>query len=235
MGALTLISLTGNRPAAWSLCEQWMLAQDFDGPVRWLIVDDCEPATAITFERENWTLEVLRPTPAWAPGQNTQTRNIRAALEVVTNDERVAVIEDDDVYLPGWLSAVDYRLQRADLVGEVRARYYNAARRVGRELKNCGHSSLCSTAFKGAATDTLRRIVQVDRSFIDLTLWRTFRGRRELFQGHAVVGIKGLPGRAGLGMGHRPGFAGANDPDGALLARWIGNDRAAAVLRAAKG
>jgi hypothetical protein len=45
-----------------------------------------------------------------------------------------------------------------------------------------------------------------------------------LFTGNHVIGIKGLPGRMGIGIGHRQSFKGQDDPDGLKLREWIGDD-----------
>lgn len=219
---LTLLTATGARPRAWAICERLMAAQDYTSPVRWLIVDDGQEAQPVTFQRDGWAVEVIRPAPHWKPGQNTQARNLLAGLAHCRAEDRVVVIEDDDHYAPDWLTHVAGQLERAELVGECRARYYNVATRQGRELNNAGHASLCSSAVRGRAVDALRKACQGAPRFIDLQLWRRFRGH--LFGGHRVHGIKGLPGRGGIGMGHGDSFRGTPDPDGRLLRSWIGQD-----------
>lgn len=55
--------------------------------------------------------------------------------------------------------------------------------------------------------------------------WVALPKLREVIRpGGWVVGIKGLPGRGGIGMGHRDNFRGTDDPCGALLREWIGED-----------
>ncbi len=220
---LTLLTATGCRPLAWALCERWMQAQTYTGPVRWVIVDDGETAQPITFERAGWTLDVVRPKPFWQPGQNTQARNLLAGLAVIRPHEHVAIIEDDDHYKADWLDVVDRELKRAELVGECLARYYNIASGVGRQLNNNRHASLCSTAVRGHALQFLRRACERKQKYIDLDLWRGFRPSR-LFDGHRVTGIKGLTGRTGIGMGHAADFSGTRDADRTLLRSWIGAD-----------
>lgn len=220
---LTLLTATGCRPAAWALCERWMSAQDYAGPVRWVIVDDGAEPQPIAFAREGWSLEVIRPAPHWQKGQNTQARNLLAGLNVIGPDERLVIIEDDDHYKADWLSTVARELDRAELVGETLARYYNISTGIGRQLQNAQHSSLCSTAIRGRAIEAFRRACRKNPKFIDLELWRSFAGRH-LFGGHRVTGIKGLPGRGGIGMGHKADFRGTKDGDGALLRSWIGAD-----------
>ena len=220
---LTLLTATGCRPAAFALLERMMKAQTYAGPVRWVIVDDGEQPQPITFEREGWTLDVVRPEPFWRPGANTQARNLLAGLESINRSARLLVIEDDDHYASDWLEVCDAHLNRASLVGEIRARYYNVPRRVARQLNNTQHSSLCSTAMRDGAIDAFRKVCQPGRQFIDLELWRGYRDRL-LFTGSRVVGIKGLPGRGGIGMGHNAGFNGTPDPSGAILRQWVGQD-----------
>lgn len=220
---LTLLTATGCRPQAWALCERWMLRQTYPHAVRWVIVDDGAQPQPITFQREGWTLEVIQPTPRWRLGQNTQARNLAAGLQVIGSHERLVIIEDDDWYAPTWLAEVDARLRRDFLVGECRARYYNLATRTGRAIPNERHASLCSSAMSGAGIEALRSCVQRAGTFIDMTLWRTHLPS-SLFNTQLVVGIKGLPGRGGIGKGHHPGFVGQADPEGALLRQWVGDD-----------
>jgi len=220
---LTLLTATGARPAAWALCERWMARQDYAGPVRWIIVDDGPEPQPVTFRREGWQLVLVRPSPHWAPGQNTQARNLLKGLAAVDPADNLVIIEDDDWYAPDWLTTVAAELQHAELVGEQRARYYNVQQRRGRQLVNTGHASLCSTAMRGSALQDFADACRSRPKFIDLELWRRPRDRR-LFGGHRVVGIKGLPGRGGIGMGHDAGFKGEPDPTGALLRDWIGED-----------
>lgn len=221
---LTLLTATGCRPEAWAICEKLMLAQDYAGPVRWVIVDDGETPQPVTFEREGWTLEVIRPAPFWKAGQNTQARNLSAGLAVISNDDRVLIIEDDDHVKPTYLRAMNAMLDKADLVGESFARYYNVKTRHYRQLSNAMHASLCSTAVKGGAIEALRRECKPGVQFIDLNLWRNFKGSKLLQRNGLVTGIKGMSGRGGIGMGHKPDFHGIKDEDGALLRELIGQD-----------
>ena len=220
---LTLLTATGCRPQAFALLERMMMRQTYAGPVRWLIVDDGEEAQPVTFKRDGWELEVLRPQPYWKAGQNTQARNLLVGLNHVDSEDRLLVIEDDDHYAADWLQTCHDHLDRASLVGERRAKYYNVSQRVGRQLGNMGHASLCSTAMRGGAIAAFRQSCQVNPKFIDLHLWRSYADRF-LFDGSSVVGIKGMPGRGGIGMGHQKGFNGQRDLNGLLLRQWIGPD-----------
>lgn len=221
---LTLVTATGCRPQAWALCERWMLAQDYSGAVRWVVVDDGSEPQPITFERDGWAVEVIRPVPYWSQGMNSQARNLLAGLGKVGAGDSVVFIEDDDFYGPGYLSAVAGWLKDAEMVGECAARYYNVAQRKGRQLKNEMHASLCSTAVRGNAINFVRSYCKPGVQYIDVHAWAHFRGPKRLHKTKHVVGIKGLPGRGGIGMGHKDNFRGDLDPDGAMLRDWIGKD-----------
>lgn len=220
---LTLLTATGARPHAWAICERLMAAQTYTGPVRWIIVDDGPEPQPVTFQRDGWKLVVIRPAPFWQPGQNTQARNLLKGLEAVEHDALLHPLEDDDCYSPDWLETLVGYFDRAELIGEAKARYYNLALKRGRQLSNSGHASLCSTGMRGKAIDAFRLACQRAPKFIDLELWRRHPSRY-LFGGHRVTGIKGLPGRGGIGMGHRDDFKGTADPDGALLREWVGTN-----------
>jgi hypothetical protein len=219
---MTLITTTGTRPEAFGLCQKWMKAQTYKGAVRWIIVDDGQEAQPIKFRRSGWTLDVVRPEPFWEPGQNTQARNLRCALDRVNPDDKVLIIEDDDYYAPTWIEQVDAALEKAELVGETRARYYNIRTKIYRQLENKGHASLCATGMRGAAVETLRSVCRPSIQFIDLLLWQA-HSSKYLFDGHLTVGIKGLPGRGGIGMGHDKKFTGYSDHSGKILQEWVGN------------
>ena len=221
---LTLLTATGCRPDAWAICEKLMQAQTFAGPVRWFIVDDGKEAQPITFAREWWQLEVVRREPFWKPGQNTQALNLASGLARVKPYDRLVIVEDDDHYAPDWIETINAALDGADLAGENMARYYNVATSTGRQLNNANHASLCSTGMKGLALELFRRECKPGVQFIDVALWRNFKGAKRLFGGHRVTGIKGMPGRCGIGMGHNPDFHGTKDKDGSLLSEWIGQD-----------
>ena len=59
-----------------------------------------------------------------------------------------------------------------------------------------------STAVKGKAIDTLRAVANTNVKFIDMELWAKFNGSKYISNTSLTVGIKGLPGRPGIGCGH---------------------------------
>jgi len=223
---IQLLTATGSRPEAMALCYRWMRAQTYGGSVVWIIVDDGTEPTIREVMPSNWQLVYIRPSPLWQPGRNTQARNLLKGIEACDLKLPLAVIEDDDHYACDWLGHVSQQLQSAELVGEFRARYYNVALKRGRQLSNTKHSSLCSTAMRGSVIDSFRKACVMSKNFIDITLWKygSYGLSKKLFGGNRVVGIKGLPGRSGIGMGHRNDFSGQSDPSGSLLKSWIGDD-----------
>lgn len=219
--SLTLITPTGERPEAWALCQRWMARQTYQGPVRWIIVDDGEKAQDVDFWRPGWDVTVLRPRPHWQPGQNTQARNFRAALDIIGPDAWVAIIEDDDWYSPVWLDRVESELEHAELVGQGWNRYFNVVTGAIKEHDNEQHASLCATAFRGAALVEFRRLCEWGPKLIDMHLWRNCQSK-QILGGCDVIGMKGMPGRGGIAGGHR-----LDTDDPFDLREWVGDDASA--------
>ncbi len=202
-----------------------MAAQTYSGPVRWIVVDDCEEPEPWSFKREGWTFELVRRKPFWKQGENTQARNFLEALKHVGPDERVCVIENDDFYAPGWLDRVDAELNSHDLIGQGWNCYYHVKTGAIRINANDKHASLCASAFKGSALKVFRTQCERGPRLIDAALWRHSHSRH-VFKARLVVGMKGLPGRAGIAGGHNL----TGEPFD--LKEWIGEDaRAYAQFR----
>lgn len=194
-----------------------MAQQDYRGDLQWLVVDDCEPETDCTMGQT-----VIRRRPAWEPGQITQCRNLRAAVPHVEGDV-VVVIEDDDYYAPSYLSEQVERLFWAPMVGESESMYYHIGVPGYSVNPNTRHSSLFQTAFRKELLPLFAGICEVAPRFLDLALWSKAGGR--IFpQSLISIGMKGLPGRQGIGIGHRKQRDWIQDPDFKTLAKWIGED-----------
>jgi hypothetical protein len=216
---LTLITPTGARRKQFALLESYIRRQTYSGPLQWIVVDDAEPATQVTMGQD-----YLRPEKLWQPGRNTQARNIRMALQEVVYD-KILMIEDDDWYGPAYLTQMDVWLGGSDeLVGEIPARYYNVATRNYRVFANTAHASLCQTGFRKSLIPLVDEIC-AQGEWIDAALFRLAPTRRLIREAN-VVGIKGMPGRAGQVAGHARGFGKvwSGDPELETLRRWIGRD-----------
>ena len=58
---------------------------------------------------------------------------------------------------------------------------------------------------KGDAVAFFREVTEECHKFIDMQLWRRFEGTKMMFkpEPRGVTGIKGYPGRPGIGAGHK--------------------------------
>lgn len=194
---LTVITPTGGRPEAFAVlaeCIRRQTSRDFE----WIVVDDCDPATEVPQVHDRIT--VIRPEPRWQPGQNTQARNLLAGIEVASGDA-VAVMEDDDWYCDGWVQQCIDWMAEHELAGEVDSHYYNLSNGTGKAMGNTRHASLCATVCRGGALRELVEICRDGGKHIDCRLWQR-GGHLEPWRGR-VVGLKGQPGRPGIGVGHQ--------------------------------
>jgi len=197
---LSVLTPTGARPEAFARCVQLMQRQTIQTPVRWVIVDD-GPEPMATPRIRDWQIIHIRPVPLWQPGENTQARNLLEGLKCC--GDRVAIVEDDDDYAPWWLETVSRWLDDHDLVGEAPSIYRRLDGSKDRDMGNKRHASLCATAFKGIGVRaTFEQICRQNKTMIDVKLWRACKGRIYPQQ-CGVIGIKGYPGRPGIGIGHR--------------------------------
>ena len=217
---LTAVTPTGGRPEALRRLTEYMNRQTLER-FCWVIVDDCDPASEVPKVRKGILLDVIRPDWRWVEGSNTQARSVAEGLASL--DGKVAIVEDDDCYSPHHLANISAELDRFDLVGERVSRYYNVATKRYRVIPSERHASLCSVGVKGEALEWLYAICKSGSRRIDIDLWQQFKGKKRLLESHNVTGIKGLPGRGGIGVGHRETF-GEPDPTGAMLRQWLGDD-----------
>lgn len=197
---LTVLCPTGARPEAFARCVEQMRAQDYAGRVKWVIVDDGPISMPTPGMPSNWSVIHVRPAPLWQPGQNTQSRNLREGLEWVKPDDKLVIIEDDDQVAPWWLSRCAEWLEHDDLVGEMLTPYRHLNGKT-REARNAKHASLCATAMKGEAIEYFRCVLEKHKRLIDVRLWE-YGGKLYPHEG-GVIGVKGWPGRPGIGIGHR--------------------------------
>lgn len=204
-----IITMTGARPDQFNLCQKFMHRQTYQGRVAWVIVDDAVPrstdSVTETF-REGWTIHKIYPLISWTWGQNTQARNIAEGVQFLIDNypekeiEAIFIIEDDDYYRPVYLETMMANFAGYDLIGERNTIYYNVATRRYITNPNTIHASLFQTAFRYNVIPTLSECL--GNKFIDCVLWQKVPNKY-LFNNHDMaVGMKGMPGRAGIGAGH---------------------------------
>lgn len=224
---MILLTATGGRPEAFELCVRWMNRQTTKEKVKWIIVNDVDIEDYSNI-RDDWELEIINPFPRWEPGQNTQARNLLEGLNLVSETDRLFIIEDDDYYHPNYLEEANKGLDHHDLVGECQTRYYNISNNSYKICPNKQHASLCATGMKGPAIREFIKQCHQNHKFIDMNLWAEFHGPKRLTKTNYVIGIKGLPGRPGIGSGHKmaPTLSGSTRKDYQYrkLQDWVGED-----------
>lgn len=221
---LTLITPTSDRPAAFALCERWMARQTYRGPLDWIVVDDGAARVVPSRGQQH-----LRREPASDP-RGSFAGNLLAGLTTARDlpHEKILFIEDDDWYAPDYLALMCDWLEGADIAGEARARYYHLPTRRWMLCPNTDRASLCQTGIRrGLLQPLLDHLTAHPSTFVDIHLWKTLAAdARQLLWGETLhsVGIKGLPGKQGIGIGHRLGERHRCDTDGSVLKSWMGED-----------
>lgn len=203
---LSLITPTSGRPEAFSLLEQWVAAQDYDDPFEWIVATD-DPLPYAFTQRQH----VLTVPPS--PGVHPLGSHVFTAL-AHCHYPKILILEDDDYYSPQYLRVMDDLLDDAELVGTVPAWYYHVGTNRYKRNTNSRHASLAQTGVTGAAIAALRDACRGESPFVDLRLWRGYpdQGKRLAPNPLIHVSIKGMPGKAGIGVGHRPDM-GSYDED----------------------
>lgn len=237
---MTVITPTGGRPQALRLCA-WYVARmvtHYQRPVQWIVVDDYDPPSFMhalnNVEVFPAQLTYVRPARRWQPGDNTLAASLLDAIPLVLG-EKIAIVEDDDWYDASYLSYAAWELDTVEIAGAPNTIYYHIPSRQWRAMGNTSHASLCQTALRRSMLPRLADTCAHDAHHIDVRLWEghkpstpsiAWRRRGAQLLRSLVVGMKGLPGRPGIGVGHRPqpGDGWRSDPDGAALRGLIGED-----------
>jgi hypothetical protein len=140
--------------------------------------------------------------------------------------DQVLFIEDDDQYAADYVEQMATYLGDGSIVGDPLSRYYHLPSKRWRLMKNLGTASLCQTGIRAEMLAMLAAACKESADFIDARLWQMPQ-RRLLLNIGRCVGMKGLPGRPGIGVGHRPDTRRGEwteDKDLAVLREWIGDD-----------
>lgn len=229
---ITLITPTGMRLESLQRCASFV--HRFTGPyqIQWIIVDDGPKPSFVECDRRI-QLCYIRPEHRWV-GNHTLAKNLVEAVPFVTSD-LIFFIEDDDWYAPDYLEfMVDEFQLGKKIIGEFPSFYYYVPRRLWKNCDNRMHASLCQTAIHADLLPLLKRICHNNNNgqgFVDIGLWNSVPStERVLIHGtHPhCIGIKGMPGRSGIGMGHRPDSLASDwvrdEMDLSQLQKWIGDD-----------
>jgi len=219
---VSIITPSGERHEAIKRTHYYIERQTFNGPIQWIICDDSDkhyeintPSNVVHFTHKKRQY----------PGNKSDSfrSNVVCALKEVLFD-RVLIFEDDDWYHPDYIVIYKNRLLNWQLTGEGPARYYNVQRRTYRVLGNTKRASFCQTGLQASILDKLLVACYKDSAFVDARLWDK-NCRKFVFQDGPphCIGVKGMPGRAGIGMGHRSKSF-TTDHEFKTLERWIGKE-----------
>jgi len=234
---IALITPTGARIDQFKICAKWMQRQDYTGEVLWIIVDDGAAITTNVVQpdfRENWQIVKVYPKPAWS-GTNTQGRNLEAGIVALTANEHynkitgIFIIEDDDYYKSFYLSQMVMRFGVHSLIGETNTIYYNVVWRQYADNCNRQHSSLFQTAFTPGVIPLFLKCL--NNKWIDAELWKQCTNKYLFHAGTLSLGIKGMPGRGGIGCGHTKSYGFLQDPSFIAFKQLIGETDAAEYER----
>lgn len=226
-GMVTVITPTGDRPLAFGLCQRWMLHQTWT-PDQWIVVDD-----GIMPTKPYVPADYIRRAPKSYDPKHTLCLNIKTALPLIRGD-KILIMEDDEYYAPEYIAEMSLRLDEYDVVGICHSKYYHVPTGGFKQNLNTGHASLAETGFRTSFLTEFTDYVEkgMNGVWLDTKIWKGLGGPKKfkslLFVDDdkpLYVGIKGLPGRAGIGIGHRASVYSRKDtPERATLKQWIPHD-----------
>jgi len=191
---------TGDRKDALNRSRFYFERSLLSQPVDWIVVDDgidaYNPGGCIYLRRE-------------PDGPKSLDRQFIYAVNHLIDMEYTDIIiwEDDDWYSPTRIQKQCDALLLTDLHGWTKAIYYNVKNRVWYQHMNNRHASFYESAMKIEIAQFLVRQIEIKRlySFIDMELWEIQCNKQLAEPDTHCIGIKGMPGRMGLGMGHTQG------------------------------
>lgn len=216
---ITAVTATGDRPLAFALCQLWMKNQTRQ-PDQWLVVDDghtpTEPLTK---------MEYVRRDPQPGEPKPTMILNLATAIPLIRN-EQILFIEDDEYYAPEYIATMTGALAQHQIAGISRSKYYHLPSGKYLQIGNTAHASLAQTGIRYSFLPEFNRALAGD-TYLDMRLWQAAGRQGFLFQDLTrplYVGMKGLPGRPGIGAGHGEKLYRQQDRDRSLLKRWVPRD-----------
>jgi len=216
----TAITLTGDRPRAFAICREWVARQSVP-PTQWVVVDDGRiPLKNIP------SCHYIRRQPRNNDPTHTLALNLRLAIQVVTMP-RVIIFEDDDWYHRQYAEVMLRLLKNVSLAGLGRMIYYHMVTREFHHFPKRPHSSLASTAFDSKLIPRILKLTRNDLSpSVDIKLWGEDVMKAIMsFDTIYHLGLKGMPGRKGLTLGHTKfSMYEGDDKDLVFLINCIGED-----------
>lgn len=201
---ICVITPTGDRPEALNLSYQYLYRQTFKD-IEWLVIDDgniphfiddCKIKYKYINRQSN--TNVLK---------NTLRENIICALSNLPDCTHIAIWEDDDWYSPFRLERQLSLMEVNDYIlhGYKHTIYYNIKYKNWYQFHNKTHASFFETMMSKDMALQYRDILinENPNMFEDTALWKYFGEQGALTDNEGLcIGIKGMPGRNGIGTGH---------------------------------
>ena len=230
---ITAITPTGDRPLPFRLCQKWMMNQTRK-PDQWIVVDDGKTPMAPFAP-----MEYVRREPQPNDPAHTLCTNMATAIPLIKGN-KIIIIEDDEYYAPEYIEEMSSRLESYEVVGIGDSKYYYLPTGRWKTFGNRGHASLAQTGFRACLLPKLSDFLVSGNviDWLDMKIWswvddakRTARPISFMLFVDSVkslyAGIKGLPGRMGMGEGHNPVVVQryhADSQDRAKLKQWVPKD-----------
>jgi hypothetical protein len=238
------VTPTRDRPECFALAERWM-ARQYEKDFAWIVVDDGDEPARLTMGQTH-----VRRNPSGA--RCTLPENVLAGLAEANKIHArfILFVEDDDWYSARYVRYMLQHLRRAGVVGEMRRKYYHVPTRGIHSSYNRKHAALASTGVRGDAFHLIKRAceraIKAKSPYVDMFLWGVYdpieprwkrvqdmekgKGKKMFSCRTLSVGLKGMPGRGGLGTGHDDAPYKEFDRDTYTLRKWVGDEEAEAIL-----
>jgi len=230
---ISVITPTGDREIAFKLCLSWINQQTVK-PDQWIVVDDGK--------REKFNIDSLpsfaqyvRREPQLTDHKFTLVENIKEAVKYIAGNQ-IFIMEDDEYYAPQYLEVMSKHLEPVAVVGIGCSKYYHLPTGGYEVHQNKEHASLAQTGFTDKFLPNFNSCIEkgMGTCWLDDQLWKAVQASQrssakipfDLFVDNGsplYVGMKGLPGRDGIGVGHKPqSYRGrVDDKNRTLLKQWI--------------
>lgn len=237
---VTALTCTGDRPVCLKLLSQWMKNQTLQ-PDQWLVIDDGKEPFIPSMDCD---YVYRKPQPS-DPSQ-TLNVNLEFAIPYIKGDI-ILFCEDDEYFSPNYVKTMVEKIQGHDAVGICRSKYYHLPTRTYHVHGNQDHASLAQTGISSNYLPKFKTLLDGD-PFIDIRVWEDIGAKKQGLKwsgapfsprGMSInggrgflfddgmkdclyVGMKGMPGRPGIGSGHKG--IGRPDPQGVILHQWMPKD-----------
>jgi glycosyltransferase involved in cell wall biosynthesis len=228
---ITAITPTGDRPIAFHLLRRWMSNQTVK-PDQWIIIDDGKDPMKL--ENLQPYEQYIRREPNQTDPKHTLVVNVDHAIPFIKGD-KVFFCEDDEYYAPTYIERMISHLEKHQVVGIGCSKYYHLPTGGYEQHGNMQHASLAQTAFDISVLSMVKHCIGfgMEIQWLDDRIWKEVvraNGKISSYifidqQESLYVGMKGLPGRTGIGIGHKPKtYKRHDDENRSKLKEWMPSD-----------